>query len=574
MPIFVITAPDGTEYEVEGPEGATEQDALAQVQASLGAQQPEPVNRLARAGNAVALGVTDAVAEAVGALPDLSAAGARAVGLPAPKDPSHYTNAIKSGFRFIGKTVSDAVGAKPAGGSPEPENMMERGLYGVGHGVTDAAAMVVPAAAVERATRAGTVTNRVARALATQPAVQAGALAVGEGVGEATESPLLGAATTMAAPVAGALARRVVTPFPSQLTPEKARLARVAQKEGIPLTPGQETGSRNLQATESVLGQLPGSGGMTAAENQTQRVAFNRAVLKRAGIQADHASPDVLDAAGAALSKEFEQISGATTVRLDQNFQNALNVVEARYGRKLPSQVRAVFDHYVKDIRAVGSAMGGDRYQVTRSDLGRQAKAAMTNDPFFGQALKGLQSALDDAMVRSVAPQHSKQYADLRQRYAAYKVIMKTMESASTGAAGGDISPAQLWTSVKAQNPAHFPRGKGELNDLARIGQAFVKDQVPDSGTAQRAWLQNLLTGGGLGGGSAVGYASGDPMAGMAVAAGTLAMPAVVKKAMSTAAGRAYLKNQLMALGGPKMTPELAAALLARVANSTTEDDE
>lgn len=32
MPTFEITAPDGTRYQVDGPEGASEQDALAQVQ--------------------------------------------------------------------------------------------------------------------------------------------------------------------------------------------------------------------------------------------------------------------------------------------------------------------------------------------------------------------------------------------------------------------------------------------------------------------------------------------------------------------------------------------------------------
>ena len=39
MPNFLITAPDGTKYDVTGPEGATEQDALAQVMAQHPAQQ-------------------------------------------------------------------------------------------------------------------------------------------------------------------------------------------------------------------------------------------------------------------------------------------------------------------------------------------------------------------------------------------------------------------------------------------------------------------------------------------------------------------------------------------------------
>lgn len=41
MPVFHITAPDGTAYEVNGPEGSTEQQALAQVQAQHG-KAPAP----------------------------------------------------------------------------------------------------------------------------------------------------------------------------------------------------------------------------------------------------------------------------------------------------------------------------------------------------------------------------------------------------------------------------------------------------------------------------------------------------------------------------------------------------
>jgi hypothetical protein len=43
MPQFLITAPDGTKYQVSGPEGSTEQDALAQVQAQHQSTPADPL---------------------------------------------------------------------------------------------------------------------------------------------------------------------------------------------------------------------------------------------------------------------------------------------------------------------------------------------------------------------------------------------------------------------------------------------------------------------------------------------------------------------------------------------------
>ena len=39
MPVFHVTGPDGHTYEINAPEGATEQDAIAYAQASLGNPQ-------------------------------------------------------------------------------------------------------------------------------------------------------------------------------------------------------------------------------------------------------------------------------------------------------------------------------------------------------------------------------------------------------------------------------------------------------------------------------------------------------------------------------------------------------
>jgi hypothetical protein len=43
MPIFEITAPDGAKYRVTGPEGSTEQDALARVRSQMGAPRQPPI---------------------------------------------------------------------------------------------------------------------------------------------------------------------------------------------------------------------------------------------------------------------------------------------------------------------------------------------------------------------------------------------------------------------------------------------------------------------------------------------------------------------------------------------------
>lgn len=50
MPTFEITAPDGRVFEVEGPEGATAEQALAQVQAQYQPRQETLVQQLARRG--------------------------------------------------------------------------------------------------------------------------------------------------------------------------------------------------------------------------------------------------------------------------------------------------------------------------------------------------------------------------------------------------------------------------------------------------------------------------------------------------------------------------------------------
>jgi hypothetical protein len=407
--------------------------------------------------------------------------------------------------------------------------------------------------------------NRVMGALSAQPATQTAAGAIGGGVTEATDDPWLGLGAAFATPTGAATARRLVSPVPMRLTPEQERLAGVLRREGVQLRPGQATGSKALQNIEGVLDNLPFSGGQGQAIKREQQAAFNRAVLNRAGIADDVATPPVLTAATNTLKQEFERISNATTLTLDANFNMELRNLVNSYARKLPSQTREVFHNYVDDITQLGGRMDGATYQQTRSDLGKQSKAIVNSDPTLSQALKGLQQALDRAMERSVPKALRDDWNDARSQWAALKIINNTVKNASAGSAAGDISPAQLWNAVRQGTTTDaFARGAGgDLNDLARAGQMFLKEQIPNSGTAQRSMWQNLLQGGlPTGAATGAGFASGgEPLSMMAGAAAGFGIPPAVAAFMNSPIGRAYLLNQLATGVGPRATPGLLSAI-------------
>lgn len=539
------------------PDEATPEQITAAMQAAS-APPPSGLDEAGRAAGYLGQGINTTVGSALGALPEAISSGARALGLNlAP--PGYYTGAIQRGLQAIGM----------GGPSAPPQTAIERGAAGAGRGIGEAASVMVPAAAIARALPAAGLAQRVVSSLAQQPAAQVAAGAIGGGVGGVTDNPALGTIAALATPAAGALAERAISPALNRLTPEAARLAGVAGAEGIPLTAGQQTGSRALQTVESVLGRLPFSAGMRQTEEQTQRDAFNRAVLSRAGLPGQSAAPDVLQAGRDRLGNEFQQLAGQTTVQMDRPLAQDLVDVSNRYYNKLPSQTRPIFQNYVNDIIRTahqnGLTIPGSVYQVARSDLGRQAKSLAQSDPTLSQALKGLQGALDDAADRAIPPALRDRWNQARLEYGNLKVVQNAMATPSADVAAGNVPAARLWQGVKAQNGPNIAYGQGDLNDLARIGQAFVKQQIPDSGTAQRAMWQRLLTGSipaaGVFGAAHTG--GGSPLVAGGSALAALMLPPAVQRFMQSAAGRAWLTNQVARGAGPQLDGPLIASILA-----------
>lgn len=379
-----------------------------------------------------------------------------------------------------------------------------------------------------------------------------------ETAGKITEGtaaePWARAGAALLSPAVMGAARRVVTPLPASA--ERQALAGTLRNEGVPLTAGQATGSKPLQWMESALGDTPGSGGPAARAMENQGEAFTAAALRRAGIDANRATPDVIDNAFTRIGNAFEGVAQRNNVARDQRFAHDLNTTLNEYNSLVsPSNRAPVVMNTARDVMETmtrnGGHLTGEQYNAFTSRLARQARNARA-DPQLQEALQGLRTSLDDAMERSLfRTGNSADMQVLRNARNEYRNLM-VLERAATGAgsnaAEGLISPSQLRNAVVQQNRRAYGRGQGDFAELARAGEALLKP-LPQSGTSPRHNVTHMLqTIGAIVGGA--GGAAGGPGGAAIGAIGGLAAPAVAGRALLSRPVQAYLGNQALGQGG------------------------
>ena len=369
-----------------------------------------------------------------------------------------------------------------------------------------------------------------------------------EGAGQATEGTALepyarfGAA--MLAPGAAALASKFVTPF--KTSPERLAMADTLKKEGVDITAGQKTGSEKLRYMESELG---GMAGQRMMEKQGEQ--FTRATLKRAGIDADRATPEVMDTAFARIGKDFDDLAARNTVRADPKIATDIRAIRDDYQLTANPLQREVLDQVLQDVvtqfQKHNGTLPGEVYKTMRTRIDKAARNAKGNDNELAHAYSELRESLDELMERGIARSNPSDLGAWRKARTQYRNIL-VIEQAATGAgenaAMGLISPSQLRNAtVQKQGRRNYARGQGDFAELSRAGEAIMK-ALPQSGTAPRTWARNLGTAfpallGGLAGNTAL------PGLGMflggAVGAG---IPTAIGRAMLSGPGRKYLGNQ------------------------------
>lgn len=464
-----------------------------------------------------------------------------------------------AGFNMAG-SVAEAAGANPdfanamrnAGGPVAEPNAMNAARMATGGRVEDRGDT--------RAERiAGNIGEFMPAALMGGSPIALGAVpgTLSELAGEATQDmrvpenvPLIGGARVepaarMAAAVAGPsvanVARRAITPNPAD--PARVAAAQKLKSEGVPVTAGQITGRQSLQHREVMADR---TSQIMADQNQQ----FTRAALKRIGVDADRATPPVMQQAKTRIGGMFDDLAARTEIKPTRPvIQAARSVVKDYRQTTAKSQISPIIRNVFRQLDEAmtsGQPISGKQYTNWRSQLSKLTTGA---DAQLANASRGMIDVLDDAMNRTLAAARQtddmRLFAQARREWQDYLAIENAVSRAGEDAASGILSPQVLRNAVVAQGKRPYVLGQRDLGELARAG-ATVTGKLPQTGAFPRYFDSGLGT---LMGGGAAGMtyaATKDPM--MSGVAGLVAsmMPAMRNTMAASPAGQAYLGNQLV----------------------------
>ncbi len=280
-------------------------------------------------------------------------------------------------------------------------------------------------------------------------------------------------------------ARKAITPFST--SERQADLVKVLEDRGVTsLTAGQRTGSPVLHATESKIGNTPGTGfaaDRIAGEGAGQ---FTQSVMEDVG-QPGMATKVNLQAAKDRIGGAFNDLSARNTLDTDAKIASDLIKVSQRYDAVLDANQKPIFDKLLSNItdKLASGGMTGEEYQIARSQLGGKARGLQITDPESAKAFKGLQKSLDDAMERGLNDADKAAWRKARDEYGRLKDVEGAVPKSGPGLVEGTIDPAALNRSISSGKDASAAaRGQLPYSDLAEAGAGVMTPP-------QRAALSN-----------------------------------------------------------------------------------
>lgn len=544
MPTFQFTSPDGKTYEVDGPEGSTQEQAFAQLQGSLNG----PLSRMEKVGQGMKDPISGGAQLLTRALPD---------------------SVVQAGNQ-LNNWIADKtglVGRLPEGGVDQQVRDQEA--------VYQARRQAAGETGVDGYRLIGNVASPANLAIASRVPAAAGLggrMAVGAAAGagssllnpatgredywtEKGKQAALGAAFGGATPLATMALSRIISPNAST-NPNVQTL----QNEGVQPTIGQTLGGWANRLEEKAT-SIPLIGDSISAARARAQNQFNSAAINRAtapiGVKVEGTGQEAVRKAGDAIGDAYDAARNSMgSFQLDGQARQEITRIGSMV-QLLPPQQQSTFRGVVDAIRTDVSPNGTISANVFKDIDSKLAKEAAvfsgSADPYhqkLGDALMELRRTIADAGGR-VHPDAAKAFKAADTAYA----NLVRVEGASKAAANnqGVFTPAQLQSAVRQADQSvrdrATARGSALMQDLSGAGSAVLGNKVPNSGTVDRA----LLLGTGAAG-AASPWATGALLLGGA-AAYTPALQNALRAAATARPQAAQAVSQSLLQATPRLVP-------------------
>jgi hypothetical protein len=477
MAEYTVKAPDGKEITLQGPEGASDAEILAQAQKLY---QPQQIS-----GEQIAKGVAGIVpSAALGvAKPFLGVNQAvlKLIGSNAGDYPVQKLNEYQQQLNQAAGPIASKFTTEPAGLVGEnllPTKYASAGLKAVG---------MIPSFAQ-------TLGRNMAIGMPTAYAQPEKTGLTPEQFAEEKMYSTLGGAVI---PAGISIGGKAIT---STLSPVVEPAVRKLAEAGIPLTPGQLMGNA-LKRLEDKAMSLPFVGSSIRTAREQGFEAFNKAAFKRV---LDPINGNVPKVAGREGMESVEnQVKGAYNELLPKlHFQvtpefNAKMANLRQMAQGLPGNLGETFSNNIDDIIAKrmskNGTMDGLQFKAAESSLSQKAKnylsSANADERDLGAAYKQALVELRTNLA-NVNPQFAEKLQNINEAFRNLSVVRKAASAANTQ---DYFTPAQLASAVKSADISagknKTATGQALMQDLSDAGVSVLPSKVPDSGTAERVFV-------------------------------------------------------------------------------------
>lgn len=279
--------------------------------------------------------------------------------------------------------------------------------------------------------------------------------------------------------------------------PGVSALAQRARALNVPIRPGQAASSRAVKVVDDQLAALPSSltGNSTTNPNKitpaAQHEAFTRAVSKTFGEDAPALTQDVMAQADSRMGKVFDEVLSRNIITPSQTLTDKLKTIRDAAVDQLDDDAAPILkliDSKINGRMIANGEISGRQYQTMRARGGAIDRLTGSQDTAVAHYARQVREALDDAFQAQAIGDDGARLSDVRAQFRNMRVVEPLAAKAPTG----QISPALLLGEVRREFPNFATDGAGDLGDLARIGQQFLKSP-PNSETATRSLLMRAL---------------------------------------------------------------------------------